>query len=98
MTLTDPCGNAQAYHNELVGKVSRLEEENTRIKKEQVGIFHLLVMFSLCFFDIDFYLYLYACLLLLIQLLFYFVNSWFLKEYFDFVKLKRKEHYLHVIQ
>jgi len=31
----------QAYHNELVSKVSRLEEENIKLKKEKVGrIFH----------------------------------------------------------
>jgi ABA responsive element binding factor len=33
--------NMQAYHNELVSKVSRLEEENIKLKKEKVGrIFH----------------------------------------------------------
>ncbi|RVW41868.1 Abscisic acid-insensitive 5-like protein 3 [Vitis vinifera] len=31
----------QAYHNELVSKVSRLEEENLRLKKEKVRIFYL---------------------------------------------------------
>lgn len=35
------CGDAQAYHNELVSKVSRLEEENVRLKKEKVRIFYL---------------------------------------------------------
>jgi ABA responsive element binding factor len=34
--------NMQAYHNELVSKVSCLEEENIKLKKEKVGrIFHL---------------------------------------------------------
>lgn len=33
--------NMQAYHNELMSKVSRLEEENIKLKKEKVGrIFH----------------------------------------------------------
>lgn len=30
--------NVQAYHNELVNKVSRLEEDNLKLKKEKVGI------------------------------------------------------------
>lgn len=36
MTIADSCGTAQAYHNELVGKVSRLEEKNIKLKKEKV--------------------------------------------------------------
>jgi ABA responsive element binding factor len=36
MIIADSCGTAQAYHNELVGKVSRLEEENIKLKKEKV--------------------------------------------------------------
>lgn len=32
--LTCICG--QAYHNELVSKVSQLEEQNIRLKKEKV--------------------------------------------------------------
>ena len=30
------CGFAQAYHNELVSKVSQLEEDNLKLKKEKV--------------------------------------------------------------
>jgi hypothetical protein len=33
--------NMQAYHNELVSKISHLGEENIKLKKEKVGrIFH----------------------------------------------------------
>lgn len=38
MIWTNPGGNNQAYHNELVSKVSRLEEENLKLKKEKVRI------------------------------------------------------------
>lgn len=64
----------QAYHNELVGKVSRLEEENVKLKKEKVSdpihfFFHSFVQHSL-------YL-LYRCLyfLLLENVLSLFVVS-----------------------
>ena len=37
------CFMVQAYHNELVGKVSRLEEENVKLKKEKVlDLIHVL--------------------------------------------------------
>lgn len=39
----------QAYHNELVGKVSRLEEENVKLKKEKVS-YPIQVFFCFCFF------------------------------------------------
>lgn len=40
--LEDSCGDLQAYHNELVSKVSRLEEENLKLKKEKVGDLYFL--------------------------------------------------------
>lgn len=36
VTTADSCEIVQAYHNELVRKVSRLEEENIKLKKEKV--------------------------------------------------------------
>jgi len=40
----------QAYHNELVGKVSRLEEENVKLKKEKVSDpIHLFFLFKALF-------------------------------------------------
>lgn len=47
---SDPCGSIQAYHNELVSKVSRLEEENIKLKKEKVRILSFMsVVSSFCF-------------------------------------------------
>lgn len=58
--LEDSCGDLQAYHNELVSKVSRLEEENLKLKKEKVGdlsvlhhhlVYHMnLTLIIPCFF------------------------------------------------
>lgn len=57
----------QAYHNELVGKVSRLEEENVKLKKEKVS-YPIQVFFCFCFFFfIQHSLYLlYRCLYFLL--------------------------------
>lgn len=46
----------QAYHNELVGKVSRLEEENMKLKKEKVRNFKILRL-SLSVLCLDLSLY-----------------------------------------
>lgn len=46
----DPCGSIQAYHNELVSKVSRLEEKNIKLKKEKVrNLSFMSVVSSFCF-------------------------------------------------
>lgn len=47
------CGDPQAYHNELVNKVTRLEEENLRLKKEKVRNFVNLLL-CIWFFHIEF--------------------------------------------
>jgi len=66
----------QAYHNELVGKVSRLEEENVKLKKEKVSNPIHVLFFIFCFTQRSLYL-LYRCLyfLLLVNLLSLFVVS-----------------------
>lgn len=46
---------SQAYHNELVGKVSRLQEENTKLSKEKVGV--LLILLFSCYSISNFYLF-----------------------------------------
>lgn len=52
VTIADSCEIVQAYHNELVSKVSRLEEENIKLKKEKVrnlsSASHIL--FVVCFY------------------------------------------------
>lgn len=57
VTTADSCEIVQAYHNELVSKVSRLEEENIKLKKEKVrnlsSASHIL--FVMCFYFRCFY-------------------------------------------
>lgn len=36
LSLINKCLMVQAYHNELVSKVTRLEQENIKLKKEKV--------------------------------------------------------------